>query len=125
MKKILTMLILSAMFFSLMPHANSMDSTSTADTDLVKTSVDQKKIYCNATLADEFEPGVILVVLTKRATQVNKTYKSTHFDGLKTERIEDLSYIENEKAFEWINIESYNQILKITFAKNIDAVKLA
>ncbi len=109
MKRISTALYVIAIILSITPSAHSLDNETLSG--IVPA---EEKVYCGATIEDEFVPGEVLVVLTKRATEINKSYASTHFSKVKATEIEDLTHIENEKAFEWIDTENYNQILKIT-----------
>ena len=83
----------------------------------------EQKVYCSATVEDNFEPGVVLVVLKKSATVINMERTVDEFPGIAIESIEDISTIDNDEAMTWVDTSNYHQILKMTLVeKTKDAV---
>ena len=66
----------------------------------------------------DFVEGEVIVVMKHDGTcQVNKKYELSYFSDVGATEIKDLTYLENEEALEWINQETYTQILKISINK--------
>lgn len=93
----------------------------------------EEKIYCNATIDDNFTPDCVLVVLDKSISNfrgLEQEEMEKLFVGLDITEIEDLSKVENpsDSLIEYYKNNTFRQILKVTLAKPskqnvLDAIK--
>ena len=51
----------------------------------------EEKVYCNATVEDDFVPGHVLILLDKAISEPNKVHSKNFFAGVEIEEIIDLS----------------------------------
>lgn len=56
----------------------------------------EEKIFCDATIDDDFEDGLVLIVLSKEATLSFKTYTPTDFADINCLRVADLTELTSE-----------------------------
>ena len=81
--------------------------------------VEEKKVYCNATLDDEFEEYSVMVVMTNIASLQFNTYTPEDFPEIQCADVNDLSTASasrvqaklNGEYIKDVNIYEYNQIL--------------
>lgn len=71
------------------------------------------KVYCNATLDDNFTDDCIIVTLQNSISGVNKVHNKSYFSGVEIESIEDLTKRENNFEVK----DNFHQILKINLKK--------
>lgn len=69
----------------------------------------EEKVYCTATIDDDFTDDCVIVVLQSSISGVNKVHKPEFFKGVDVESIEDLTWRENNFEVG----ENFRQILKI------------
>ena len=74
-----------------------------------------RKIYCNATIDDDFDGSNVLVIMDKKTGGVNKKHEKSFFGGIEIESINDLTeFIEgadiDKLGIDW---ENWRQILWI------------
>lgn len=87
---------------------------------------DEEKVFCTATIEDEFEEGVVLLTLKKNVSEINRVILPEFFEPYlsvsEIAAVEDLMRIDNpDDAF--INKDEFHQILKIEIhAKGKEAV---
>ncbi|MCL2798336.1 MAG: hypothetical protein FWD58_09845 [Firmicutes bacterium] len=67
-----------------------MGNTQIASADLIAEPWEEK-VYCAATLSDDFEDDTVLVVLNKAASSDFKAYTPKDFPEVACERVTDLT----------------------------------
>ncbi len=120
MKRFIGMFLAIVMLFGM---AFGIPVTATEEVSALAAD-EEETLLCQATEEDDFEPGVVLVVLKKAATVVNKKHAPSAFKGVQVDSITDLSYIDNEEAMDWIDPENYHQILKLELREKSKAAVL-
>jgi len=84
----------------------------------LESSLYEPKIYCEATIDDEFNEDCVLVVIDKYHSQINKTYDKAFFKDINISSIEDLTFIEgNPSQKDYLNDDEFRQILKLQLAE--------
>lgn len=78
------------------------------------TDVPEEKVYCSATLEDEFENNQILIVLTNEASISKHTYTVNDFSEISCTKLVDLT--EGIQCSTSYNEESFNRILELTIS---------
>jgi len=79
----------------------------------------EEKIYCNATVEDDFDGSSVLVVMDKKTGGINKPHKMSYFGSFEMEYIIDLTEITGDiDSKEYLNKEEFNQILMIKLPKD-------
>lgn len=80
----------------------------------------ENKIFSNVSIEDDFDENSILVVLDESTSKINKKHKKSDFQTINIESIKDLTSIENNSENnEYLNQESFRQILKLTLKVGI------
>jgi len=75
----------------------------------------EEKIYCTATLDEDYVDNVVVVVIDKYVGSINKEYTIDFFDGNEDiASIEDLTRVTGDPHKLGIDVENYHQILKVT-----------
>ena len=74
----------------------------------------EEKIYCTATIKDDFAPDCVVVVFKKYASEINKVHTADEFPGIEIEKIEDLFRVDNPDENDTVNKENFHQIYKLT-----------
>jgi len=75
---------------------------------------EEEKIYCNATVEDDFDGSSILVVMDRKTGGINKSHKMSFFGSFEMEYIKDLTRINGDiDSKKYFNREEFNQILMI------------
>lgn len=111
MKRIVSIVLALSIVFSF-ACSNTFAESNTSNS--VVTTNPEEKIYCSATIEDNFEEGKVLVTLTLDATVINKVYTAAELTekfGVSITYVEDLTSLDNPSALERINEETYHQIL--------------
>lgn len=69
----------------------------------------EEKIPCTATIDDDFEEGVVLVVIKKEFSEINKEYTPEDFPEINCTEVKDLFYLDDpDNAL--INREKFRNI---------------
>lgn len=116
MKKCISLVLLLTLLlsFSMVAFASDTGSESTEASE-------NHKIYCDATLDDDFSDNCIIVVINKSNSKINKKYEKTKFRDIGAARVEDLTAVDNDVDINGedslINTGDFRQILKITLKK--------
>ena len=121
MKKIVFLLTL-VMLLGLFAGCHSgepMQQPTEEPTKPTVLGVKEEKVYCNATLDDEFEEYSVMVVMTNIASLQFKTYTPEDFPEIQCADVNDLSTASasrvqaklNGEYIKDVNIYEYNQIL--------------
>lgn len=109
MKKIISSLLAISFIFSTLPFG-----TVCADYDDVEfEDIPEEKIYCEATIEQDFDDSSVLVVMDKSVGSINKTYDEDFFGEVPIESIVDLTAIEGDVESLNIDEDTYRQILEI------------
>lgn len=121
MKKIVFLLTL-VMLFGLFAGCHSgepMQQPTEEPTKPTVLGVKEEKVYCNATLDDEFEEYSVMVVMTNIASLQFNTYTPEDFPEIQCADVNDLSTASasrvqaklNGEYIKDVDIYEYNQIL--------------
>ena len=121
MKKIVFLLTL-VMLLGLFAGCHSgepMQQPTEEPTKPTVLGVKEEKVYCNATLDDEFEEYSVMVVMTNIASLQFKTYTPEDFPEIQCADVNDLSTASasrvqaklNGEYIKDVDIYEYNQIL--------------
>ena len=121
MKKIVFLLTL-VMLLGLFAGCHSgepMQQPTEEPTKPTVLGVKEEKVYCNATLDDEFEEYSVMVVMTNIASLQFNTYTPEDFPEIQCAEVNDLSTAAasrvqaklNGEYIKDVNIYEYNQIL--------------
>jgi len=80
----------------------------------ITTEPNETKIYDHIPSIDEnFDGSSVLVVIDKKISGINKTYKKNFFGSFEMEYIKDLTEITGDiDSKEYLNKEEFHQILK-------------
>lgn len=81
-------------------------------TDFTETGFEEK-IYCNATIKEDFDGSSILVVMDKKTGGINKRHEESFFGDFKSEYIRDLTAVTVDIEDALIDEENFHQILEI------------
>lgn len=73
----------------------------------------EAKIYCRATIGEDFDDSSVLVVMDKNVGGINKTYSKNFFGGFPKKAVYDLTYISNDIDSSRVDKENFSQILQI------------
>ena len=77
----------------------------------------ENKVYCAATIDDDFDGSSVIVLLDKNISELNKIHNKEFFGDVNIESIEDLSAVANpEKSF--FNKEDFRQTLLLRLPQN-------
>ena len=73
------------------------------------------KLYCDATLEDEFAEDSVIVVLKKSSSDMNRKFDADDFPEIESVEVEDLSAVTGDPySKQYLNTEDFQQILQIT-----------
>ncbi len=86
------------------------DNTTVKAHRAADTGHPDAKIYCNATIDDDFAPDSIIVVLDRNISGVNKYHDPDYFGNFEKAYIKDLTHVDN--AASYVD-EDFRQILEI------------
>lgn len=75
----------------------------------------EEKIYWEGDINDDFEPGVVLVILDKAISEPNKIHSVDFFVGVDIESIKDLTYRSYPDSV--ADKENFNQILSLNLVQ--------
>ena len=79
------------------------------------SGIEEQKIYCTATVEDNFATDSIIVVMKKSESEVNKVYSPSYFENENVLDVEDLTYITGDvNKKKYLNSNNFRQILKLT-----------
>lgn len=85
----------------------------------------EEKIYCNATIDQEFAGGTVLVVLDRNVGAINKVHDKSFFAGVSVEKVVDLTAITNyetaktsDDIVSQIDEENFRQILRLELSND-------
>ena len=78
----------------------------------------EEKIYCNATIDDDFDGSSVLVVMDKNVGGINKIYEESFFGDFPQEYIKDLTELTVDIKEALIDEENFRQILQIKLSEN-------
>ena len=85
MKKVLIIIILMVVYSLYIENVNGQE-------------ILEEKIYCNATLDDDFAEDRVLIILTKDASQNNKIYSIYDFPNIGCINVENITYFRENQA---------------------------
>ncbi len=72
------------------------------------------KVYCDATLEDEFAEDSVIVVLNKNSSDINRKLDTTDFSEIECADVKELSAVKGDPSSkEYLNTEDFQQILQI------------
>ncbi|MCR5636220.1 MAG: S8 family serine peptidase [Clostridiales bacterium] len=117
-------LILSSIVYAL---ANEVE----LDGENIELMTEENKIFCNATLDDDFADDTVLIVFNKKTSKLLKTYSEDDFSKINAVSVEEITKetVENiKKGSVSLEDSDFNQILKIKLGtigkeKVLEAVK--
>ena len=78
----------------------------------------EEKVYCNATIDQDFDGSSVLVVMDKNIGGPNKKHEMSFFGGIEIEEIVDLSEFTGDIVGMGINWDIWRQILQIKLPIN-------
>lgn len=78
----------------------------------------EEKIYCNATIEDDFDGSSVLVVMDKNIGGINKVHDESFFGDFPKEYIRDLTELTVNIEDALIDVENFHQILQIKLLEN-------
>lgn len=83
----------------------------------------EEKIYCTATIEDEFATNRVLVVLDERASHSNKIYNRNDFSNINCKEVKDLTYeatnvVQKRKNNSLIDVNNYRRVLSVELSTN-------
>ncbi len=147
-KKLLSIMLSLAIMFMIIPIAHThADGNMSMDADDNAALVDEEKIYCKATIDDDFEDDKVIVVLKHSESMEFKDYSVSDFPQVQATAVNNLTYETGQmvkskvqksdivmrdgttyKCDNEINVDTYNQIITIELAetgkeKVLEAVK--
>lgn len=114
MKKMISALLAASFIFSIIPF--NIVSAEPIDSEFEKIS--EEKIYCDATIEQDFDDSSVLVVMDKSVSSINKTYDEDFFGDVSIASIVDLTAIEGNTDNLNIEEETYRQILEINLPED-------
>lgn len=75
----------------------------------------EDKVYCEATIDENFADDCVLVAMDRNVGGINKIHEESFFGNIGIESVEDLTYIDGDiDEWQYLNKDSFRQILKIT-----------
>ncbi|MCL2013584.1 MAG: S8 family serine peptidase [Oscillospiraceae bacterium] len=114
MKRLISVLIILTICVMLFPHTiNAEKDIPYEETSSYK---EDEKIYCYATLKDDFADDAVIVVINRANSEINKEYTIEDFKEINPAGVRDLTYIKKEidiKDIEYLDFENFRQILLI------------
>ena len=117
---VLTVALLASAFppaYAAMPEPEAEPETAAAAAEPLAEE-DEEKELCTATIDDDFAEGVVLVVIKKAYSEVNKPFTPEDFPEIECTEVEDLmSFDCDPNDLAYLNKASFHQILKIKLAK--------
>ena len=79
----------------------------------------EEKIICNANDDDNFSKDIVIVVMKKKVSEINKKYEKDFFGNLPIEQIYDITYVSNDiKSDTSLNLSEFRQILQLKLTTN-------
>lgn len=77
-------------------------------------SQEEEKVYCTATIEDDFADDSVIVVLNKESSKLNKKKLPGYFDADSVESLKDLTaFDKNTDELKYLNKEDFHQIFSL------------
>ena len=97
--------------------------TFTASTNSFAQTLSEEKVYCEATLEDEFADNRVLVVLDKSSSYSKNVYDESTFSKYNCTDVTELTYMSTSElrtnnSDAAINTSNYNKVLCLELANN-------
>ncbi len=90
-----------------------VESKSTCALEVVNAN-NESKIYCNATIEEDFDDGTVILVMDKYTGGINKQHQPSVFGDVPIKSITDITHITGDaKNKVYLNKEGFRQLLKI------------
>jgi len=116
-KKIVTVLFLPLLIFCIAAMAGCPHSVVTPGSHNNRNTAPpgqhEAKIYCNATIEDDFDGSTVLVVMDKHAGGINKKHEDGFFGNFEKVYVKDITAIEGDVKNTLIVEDRFRQILEI------------
>jgi hypothetical protein len=78
----------------------------------VNELVSTEKIFCDATIDDDFDDSSVIIVLDRNLSGINKQHNKSFFVGVDIIEIEDLTFV--DKGRKLVDEKNFEQVLQLT-----------
>lgn len=119
MKKIFVFTLCLALLFS--ANDSGMILLATAE----NSTVDEKKVYCNASANDVFAEDTILVVLNNAASLENIQYESADFSEINPKEVHDLSQAKGTRIKKMLEARKKTPLIERILSKDPNADEIS